>query len=324
MNFTKIPFFALLLVALSTSCSESMFVYQQELQNFINNPDYKLIFDQEAKPEIQAIHRDLVNFTELSGFQRAVRSAFLGLDTVVITDKTMPTLYLFVKNLCDKVDIEQPTIFLTTKTVVYNAAAQKLLMSSGAMIISQKLINEFSDSEIEAVIAHEIGHIRHNHINKNLAIFLCFYLILSQTSYQFNKDFCIEHPLLRFFATNWLASLATSFIVNKQFEREADRFSQEHSHSQGLIDFFKKLQQKELKNDIDLAATYQAIQNFSNNYGDKLHFLIRYYLAQAGNYFDKTYRWLYYNTGYGAHPSPAARIKDAEKFIACQKDSATL
>lgn len=314
----------------------STHVYIEELNNFKNSPDYQLIFkdNQDTHPLLQVTERNLVNYKQLSSLQRLIYSAFLALDTIVITPDTMPQLYAFIDDICAKAKIKTPVVFLTREKGFFNAAAQKLLMSTGAVVIGQKLLLETSQEELEAVICHEIGHLKHNHSNKHTAIALSTLLVAGASSYYLSKqalgradiDPALEwmRPLLQlmpYVVAGKIASLAVAlippFIINKRFEKEADEFAKTMGKSAGLIAFFKRLQAKQASLDHDFEHTRGMLDANKNNlsWSDYLELSASYYLTKWHN---KAYTWLYYNTSLGQHPSPEARIQEVQDYVASQ------
>ncbi|MGB8467549.1 MAG: M48 family metalloprotease, partial [Candidatus Babeliales bacterium] len=146
------------------------FVYRQELDQLKSSAQYNTLFNKHMPASLQYLQRDIYNYSKLTFAQRLIRFIFLAFDTIVVTPETMPALYAYTQKVCDAAHIPMPVIFLTRENTLYNAAAQKLFLSTGGIIIGQELLNDVTDDELEAIIAHEIGHIKHNHINKHMAI----------------------------------------------------------------------------------------------------------------------------------------------------------
>ena len=142
------------------SASVNQGVYYGELKALKARPDSKMIFDKDADGDLRKIHRDIPIYKNLSFFHQLIRRGCLGFDVIIVTYDTMPSLYGYIESICKLANVAVPTIFITRKEVFFNAFAQKLLMSTGAFVIGQKLLKESSDQEVEAIVAHEIGHIR--------------------------------------------------------------------------------------------------------------------------------------------------------------------
>lgn len=336
-------FFFLCLSLLMTICDiradvqTDTYVYNQELKALKNSEYYKIIFDHEdALQGARRLRRDIENCKQLSFVQRLIRTVFLNLDTIVVDAHTMPHLYSYINTLCTTHGIKTPTIFITTKSNFYNAAASKLLMSTGAIVIGQKIIKESSDQVVESVIAHEIGHIKYNHVNKMIAIALaCCY-----AGYQFSKrmvegyDSALKiyygRSLSSFEAAGIqlvynmiynqiFTSLALMVLVNKRFERQADRFAYEEvGKGKGLVKFFENIEQKHQNHKDDLATTSKILSHSASELAwyDNIFLNVDYYMTKIGFDFHRARRWLYHNTPIGAHPSPTSRIKAVQKYWA--------
>ena len=105
------------------------------------------------------------------------------------------------------------------------------------ILLGDTLLNEYSNDEIETVIAHELGHYKHKHIVKNIFIstvssFLMFFLMatlydLSLSWFEFSARTEIAAlPLL----TLWgmlvgLILTPIGNIISRKFEYEADNFA---------------------------------------------------------------------------------------------------
>ncbi|MBI3737230.1 M48 family metalloprotease, partial [Candidatus Sumerlaeota bacterium] len=118
------------------------------------------------------------------------------------------------------------------------------------------LLKDHSNEEVAAILAHELGHWKHNHVLKGLALselgiilacLLLYYVFPVIARAEFLKAGPIENiaslPLLLL-----IASIAGYFVnpisnsVSRHFERQADRAGLELSHSPDvLIRDFKQL-----------------------------------------------------------------------------------
>jgi Zn-dependent protease with chaperone function len=308
--------------------------YLHELKAFKKSPDHEFMFDEDADPGLASIQKSIEIYKDLTLLQRLARFMFLMLDPVIVTASTMPQLYEYVDSVCKKASITTPTIFITSdKHGFFNAAAAKLFATSGGIIIGQKMIYETSQLELEAVIAHEIGHIKHNHVNKILAMQFCCYFgtsILAEiavesyraatntSKYQYTED--------QEFVRNWLPVIAVIFgpdlIINKRFEKEADFFAFENGRAQGIADLFQYVLDRETKHDHDFDIIYNKLQENKSKLdnADYIRLMIRYYLVKGGNYFSKFIQYIYHFTPLGAHPSHEARIQAAQDYLAEQSD----
>ncbi len=125
---------------------------------------------------------------------------------------------------------------LSEKSKKANAALAGL-GATRRIIIADTLLQDFTTEEIEAVLAHELGHHVHKHIQKSMALqvvtsFVGFYAVAEILRYAVDRDmFPMMHdfaslPLLVLLAT--LMSFVLMPLMNaysRQKEREADRYS---------------------------------------------------------------------------------------------------
>lgn len=323
MNFKKIFLTAVFVYAnVILGAEYTTHRYRNEFKVFTKSSHCRDIFDKEFPDVLRQIQRDVENFKELSEFQRLARFMFFALDVVVITPATMPGLYEYIDSMCQRNNIKTPTIFITRDKGFFNAAAAKILTSSGGIVIGQKLLLEVTDQELEAVLAHEIGHIKYNHVNKMLGISFASHIVT-----YFGIKFLIEHDYLplvkehfsyRLLLHLYITGTISQIIVNKSFERQADAFAyKEENQGPGLIKLFERLETKEESSDIAFAKTYEFLQNNKQQLSSRDYrgLIVRYYLARLGDYYNKAFRWLYYNTPFGPHPSPAARISTIRAYL---------
>lgn len=307
-------------------------VYYSELKAYKKAPATKEMFDEYAHSGLARIQSDITIYKNLTSFQRFVRSGFLGLDVILVTPDTLPKLYEYVDGICKKADIATPTIFVTRHDGFFNAFAQKLFASTGGIIIGQKLMHEVSDEALEAIVAHEIGHIKHNHVNKILGLmamsYLLYRLLCKALDLESVRVYSSETEAEKFLKLGGLIAkkvavlqgclLLPPLVINKQFEKEADAFACDNGKSEGIVEFFEFILGKEQLREEEFVAIHNLLQQnkvdltFSDYYFDLMP---RYYLEKFGHNIDKARRYIYHNTFLGAHPSPEARIAAAQKYL---------
>jgi len=304
------------------------FSYREELEALKISRAFKNVFKEEdMSPALRSIQKDVENYKEITLSQRLVRFVFMSLDVIVVTPKTMPKLYAYTQEVCKKAEIPMPIIFLSKKKGFFNAAAQKLLMSTGAIIIGQKLLCEISDQELEAVVAHEIGHIKYNHVNQMIILTISANYIANKMVEHLDKGFrgSVGDELRRQFLAYSLTEDIRSIMINKSFEKQADEFAYKvMGKGAGLIKFFERMQQKEQEHEGDFIETYAMLENNKAELAfiDNALLKIRYYKARVGDLIHRAYAWYYYNTPFGPHPSHEARIEAAKKYLAEHPEAA--
>ena len=289
-------------------------IYKKELKELKKTTP--LIFDKHANATLRGIAKDTQNCKELGLLSRIIRSHFLlVLDGVVVTAETMPQLYGYVNSIAQKQGITTPTVFIPQSKGFFNAAALKLFASSGGIIIGQDVINESSDNALEGVIAHEMGHIFHNHNNKILATgALCIFL--SEYAFYRMNPYRKHGPL-----PGLLGVTASSLIIGKRFEKQADRFAYEKAgKGTGIIEFFELQKKKEQKSndDFDVASKLLTDNRKHLSFDDYLFLNLSYYYAKTSHTLGQAMRWVYHHTPFGPHPSHDERIQAAKNYLASQ------
>jgi len=308
-------FFLVIIFSLVMAFPMQAGVYKQEFEAL---KERKPIVFSDRDPFVNSslvkIQKDIENYKELRFIQRLARFPMFAMDGYVVTAESMPKLYSYVETMCANQGIKMPTIFVSTKKGFFNAAAAKFFMSSGGIIVGHDLILDSSDQELEAIVAHEIGHIKHNHVNKILLVKVSATCVLLGLFTKFlKKNLTVVHHL----ALAQLSSLLTSLIIGKKFEKEADKFAcHEMCKEEGLIEFFENLLKKEAQQDKDFDDTYILLKESKSSieFSDYLGLHFNYYFAKSGHKLNKAYKWLYYHTPFGQHPSCQERIKSARRY----------
>jgi STE24 endopeptidase len=130
------------------------------------------------------------------------------------------------------------------------------------IVLYDTLINDFDEDEIVAVLAHEIGHFRKNHIRKSLIIstlntgFVLFVFGLFVSQDVFSQALGVESASFHVGAIGFAVlytplSAITGIFMNafsRKNEREADDFAAHFGYGKSLISALKKLSAKNLSN----------------------------------------------------------------------------
>ncbi len=159
-------------------------------------------------------------------------------------------------------NVENVYTFDMSKNTKKANAAFTGLGKTKRIILGDTLVQNFSNDEIETVIAHELGHYKKKHIIKNLAVstlssFLIFYLInllykLSLPWFGFSN--IADIPALPLIAV-WgiIIGLFTTPLTNalsRKFEFEADEYSVKVTGKPDVfIDTLYKLNEQNLGDD---------------------------------------------------------------------------
>lgn len=127
------------------------------------------------------------------------------------------------------------------------------------IVLFDTLINKLSPDEIEAVVAHELGHYQHKHILKrmliNFFLALLFFQTLAWLSQQvwfyldlgvipvFGRSYNGLALILFFLVTPTFTFWVSPFVnrLSRRDEYEADRFAAQHSNASSLVSALVKL-----------------------------------------------------------------------------------
>ena len=132
---------------------------------------------------------------------------------------------------------------LSEKSKKANAALTGM-GSTRRIILSDTLLERYTDDEIEAVLAHELGHHVHRHILKSIFMqvgitFVGFWLVNQVLRFVIGRNwFPVLNPRLYDFANLPLIALVVTILsfllmpalnaISRRYEREADRYAWEN------------------------------------------------------------------------------------------------
>lgn len=300
-------------------------IYCQEFKEVKENPKFENLFDEDVNSISHNFERKIQIYKAVpSKWQRFTCWMFLANDTIVITPEMMPKLYAFVEDLAQKSGMPTPTIFISLKEHVFNAFAAKFLNGKGGILIEQKMLKQLSDKELEATIAHELGHVKYNHTNKILG----FSLISTASAYyglyklfRLNKqpdaNLSVREIFSIFAYGNLMTTLVQGLIIGKRFEKQADRFACEAGHAEGIIDLMNIFEEKVKKVDAELLATNDLLIAEQANLTPSDYAELQQEYAKT----HMTYRfgrWIHEKTPFEAHPTNADRIAAAQAYLDAQ------
>lgn len=327
-------FFFIICAFVMQSQTNETYVYQEELENLKTSAQYKIIFDKEQSLAIRELRKNIENA------RSTIKPTWLSKlcdGCIIVTPENMPQLYAYIETLCTKNSIAMPIVVLSTKGELYNAFATKILWSKGVVCIGKELLLDISDDTLEAVLAHELGHIKYNHVNKKLAIittaaiasaFIAHYIVENHLNSPnktclfsfFGTPFFIfsSNTEREIILTQIIAFAVTSLIIGKKFEKEADAFAcQSAGKAQGLIKFFTKLDEKTTNVENAWLETKALIDNNKESMEKKDYndIWFEYYMGVGAQKLQNAMRWIYHNTPFGPHPSNEERIKAAQAYL---------
>jgi STE24 endopeptidase len=169
-----------------------------------------------------------------------------------------------IKSFADKVAFPLKNIFIidgskrSTKANAYFSG----LGERKSIVLFDTLIEDHSEEELVAILAHEVGHYKKKHIQKGMVIsvlhtgFLLFLVGVFVGSAPLSGALGVESPnfhigILAFTILYSPISMFTGVLMNifsRKNEYEADNFAREYFGAEFLISALKKLSVKHLSN----------------------------------------------------------------------------
>lgn len=321
----------MLILALCNAAFAETFHYKEEFNEWYNNANNAIHHKINYHPNMINLRIEVENcikqsdnnlrpWYDLKKYENFFsRDLFSG--SIQTVDSELPKLHQFVENLCKKNNIDKPFIVVPPNKNDINAAACKIFRENGVIFIFPELINSTNDEELEAVIAHEIGHIKHNHINKILAFqiptivctAIAFHKLLSHciSNVDLNKlvkekteligqGLKVQSSVILGILT---CAILRKLIFGKKFEQQADKFAMDHGHANGLKSIMAKT-----NNQLSFDDTLKYIEDNKAflSQGDYNKFIRLW--QQAVNENSSAEYW-------DEHPTHEERIKAAEEYL---------
>ncbi|GAE33140.1 M48 family metallopeptidase [Halalkalibacter akibai] len=127
-------------------------------------------------------------FIFASIFSHALSMSHIRLNGVRLRPTQLPELYQKVETLCTKMEVKVPEVYILESGGILNAFATKVLAFSGKNMVV--LYSDYVDlsleskgAELDYVIAHELAHIKRNHIGKAVFIWPAMWIPFLGVSY---------------------------------------------------------------------------------------------------------------------------------------------
>lgn len=164
-----------------------------------------------------------------------------------ITESEAPKLYAMTKRLCDKAGLPMPKLCITPERLP-NAFATGRDPEHSAVAVTQGLLNNLNDEEIEGVIAHELGHIKNRDvfISTVAAILASAISMLAQFAYFFggSRDRGSLVPFIISLVVAPLAAIVIQMAISRSREYLADATAVEITNNpNGLASALNKLEE---------------------------------------------------------------------------------
>ncbi len=315
--------------------------YQQEFFKLKESAELAHLFQKDVYIGAHAIEKQIQNYSAIPDrLHRLACCLFLSMDVMVVTKDNMPELHSFIEKLAQKANIKTPYVFITISKGAVNAFAFKILKGIGGILIDQKALCTFTNEQLESVIAHEMGHIKFDHVNKTLALMIpAFFasLYVSHKAMNGLKLYLPENKVCNwgYWAASYLryiglheyslglvsavimTYITKSLVIGKKFESQADNFAHEMGYAQGLKQAMEILEQQYEKSDAQLMAANDKIMAAKEKLTTK-DFVELQNAVIGQKIIIKFLRWTQANTPFEPHPSNADRIAAAQAYLDAQ------
>lgn len=107
--------------------------------------------------------------------ERALRLAFKA-NAVRVTEKQYPWLHERLIRVCEVLDVAEPPELYVSQTPIVNAGA--VGMSMPFIVLNSSMLEVLGPDEVEAVVAHEVGHILSGHVLYRTLLILLLNLVV--------------------------------------------------------------------------------------------------------------------------------------------------
>jgi heat shock protein HtpX len=183
----------------------------------------------------------VMNFSSYWFSDKIVLSIYKAKET---TRQENPEIFAMVEKLTRKIDIPMPKIFIIDLPAP-NAFATGRNKYHASMALSRSIISLLTAEELEAVIAHELGHVKHNDIlTSSVAAMLAGVVSYLSRVFVFtgNRDNENSGANILFLIITPIVATLLHLAVSRSREFAADQFSAEVTHnSDALISALKKI-----------------------------------------------------------------------------------
>ncbi|MBI5358984.1 MAG: M48 family metalloprotease, partial [Planctomycetes bacterium] len=130
-----------------------------------------------------------------------------------------------LEGLCAKAGIKCSNFYVwNTRCGILNAAIAGLSGFTRHIFITDALLEKFSDDQICAVIAHEIGHAKKLHIAKYILLFFSSFFAVMALTYSQPDSSLVLINITLFMAFFWIVIFTA---MSRRFEAEADMYAVE-------------------------------------------------------------------------------------------------
>jgi hypothetical protein len=275
-----------------------MSINGHEVTTVMDSDSFKVKKELHHNLSLSSINRFLLLFKKLTTFEGILQLDLLHFDPVIVSSDTMPQLHSYIHQASEKLGVINKPVVLLAQQNGFGIYSRKALFFKGTLVIGKNLLRDVSDEELEALIVRELSSITHNHTNKkwflHCAILGILYTLLKDNTVKNNPWICYVVPLL-----------LTRYVLSKKFENQVDLESSLQGNEEGLITYYKQLENKERLRDKNFNCTYDSIQKSrpSLSFLSYVTLMAMYYTSVAEHNLVQVYNSIVYN-------SPRERISN--------------
>jgi hypothetical protein len=162
--------------------------------------------------------------------------AYIRSNGVRMSPQQFPQVYEKVKELCEKMEIPTvPDVYVMESGGILNAFATRFFGRNMVVLYSDifDLINHGGEKELSFVIAHELAHIKRNHITKQLLILPAMWIPFVGEAYSRSCEYTCDR-MAAYFTENSEAAMngLTILAIGKALYRQVDRLEYLHQSNQ--------------------------------------------------------------------------------------------
>ena len=168
-----------------------------------------------------------VFFTVLSFFAHAMSMAYIRSNGVRLSPQQFPQVFCKIQELCEKIEMPRmPDVYVLESGGLLNAFATRFFGRNMVVLYSDvfSLINSDGDEELTFVIAHELAHIKRNHITKRLLVLPAMWIPFLGEAYSRVCEYTCDR-MAAYYTGNADAAMKglTLLAIGKSLYRQVDR-----------------------------------------------------------------------------------------------------
>lgn len=269
---------------------------------------------------------------------------------VLMNKEKAPLLFELIEDLCEKMQIPMPAIFLSGDKKMFNAFATSLSHNLSMVVIGQALVKKITTDEFRSLLAHELAHIQHSHVPKGLlqglinmgltAVFSyhLFKMISAPVDYRFDENMVTRSSQYQIsdYAKRGAIFLGLMAAINLLCfessianEKEADMTSIDVTDAKSFVGMIEKIEEKILKDkrkfEEPCDLVLKQLEELSKE-SPKMSAYLKWRLNSHKKVMDNLFESIM-NKECGTHPSITARKKYGAAMIdqsnACSEPAPT-